>query len=268
MVNRDFIFRTVTALTACGFFFLTWFLFPRWGMPLLVSLVAMGLAYEYFRLIFYHQAVLRLFLCGLCFGAYLFWSFFLSLEDRFFLLTLPPILFFVISFWLLYFFSLKDMAESLGLSFISLFYIAFPSALFLSVFSRGFEAQSLLFLGVVFSGDVFAYLAGAFFKGKKWVPGISPGKTRAGFFCGLLAAGLVSGLGFHFSFKLNFFLFFLFGILAFFLAQTGDLFISLLKRRAGLKNTGRFLPGHGGLLDRLDGFLPAFCFLCLLLRFF
>ena len=270
MIKSNFIVRTGTALLSFGVFFLTWFFIPRWGLPLLVSLVVLGLCYEYFRLIFYPQAfsVLRLLLLGLCFGAYCFWAFFLRLEDRLFLLILPPVLFFASAFWLLYFFGLKDIAEKLSLSVLSLFYIAFPSALFLTAFSRGFEAQSFLFLMALCCGDIFAYLGGSFFKGKKWTPRISPKKTYAGLFCGLLAAGLSSGFGFYLSFGLSFFLFFLFGVLAFFIAQTGDLFISLLKRRAGLKNTGCFLPGHGGLLDRLDGVLPAFCFLCLLLRFF
>lgn len=147
-------------------------------------------------------------------------------------------------------------------SFLALFYIAFPAGWFLNVFFRGDSSSNILLviLSLVFSGDIFSYIGGQLLKGKKWVPFLSPGKTWSGLFCGLGGSGLVSGFGFGWINK-DFSLFFpcfLLGVFGFLLAQTGDLFASLLKRRAGVKDSSSLLPGHGGVLDRLDGFLLAF----------
>ena len=102
--------------------------------------------------------------------------------------------------------------------------------------------------------DIGGYIFGKIFKGKK-LTSISPNKTYAGmigsFLCSLLICILFVKF-LHFSIHLIFFT-----LLISLVSQSGDLFISYLKRKANIKDTGRFLPGHGGLLDRLDGIIFA-----------
>lgn len=116
-----------------------------------------------------------------------------------------------------------------------------------------------LFL-VVWATDIFAYVAGRSIGGPKLAPRVSPGKTWAGLGGGMVAAGIVGGVaglllgaGFWMPFGL--------GLVLALVAQAGDLFESALKRRASLKDSGHLIPGHGGLLDRIDGLIfaaPAF----------
>ena len=148
-----------------------------------------------------------------------------------------------------------SIIKSIFISFIGLLYILSP-VLFLDLYYKN-PLFILICLCIVFSGDIFAYLGGSILGGKKWLPIISPGKTWSGLFSGLFISGLVCSLCFYLNGYKNFLGFFLIGFFVFFVAQTGDVFISLLKRQAEVKDTGSLLPGHGGLLDRLDGFLVA-----------
>ena len=108
---------------------------------------------------------------------------------------------------------------------------------------------------LVWVADIAAYFAGRAFGRKKLAPTISPNKTVAGLYGGMAGAALLAGAwaliaGLHLAFVLLAPLFAL-------AAQGGDLFESWMKRRAGVKDSGGWLPGHGGVLDRLDGLVPV-----------
>ena len=118
--------------------------------------------------------------------------------------------------------------------------------------------QAFLFVAlIVWMTDILAYFVGRAVGGPRLWPRVSPNKTWSGAIAGLVggvAGGIVvayaSGLGRVSSL----------GVIALalsLLAQAGDLFESAVKRRFGAKDTGRIIPGHGGLMDRLDGFLFA-----------
>ena len=108
---------------------------------------------------------------------------------------------------------------------------------------------------VVWSTDIGAYFAGRAIGGPKLAPSISPNKTVAGLIGGVIAATMIAGLWVYAA-RLPATLLSLAAIFAV-AAQMGDLFESGLKRRAGVKDSGTWLPGHGGLLDRLDGLVPV-----------
>jgi phosphatidate cytidylyltransferase len=119
-------------------------------------------------------------------------------------------------------------------------------------------------LSVVWAADSGAYFAGRQFGGRwfgsrKLAPRISPNKTLEGLLGGL-AAGVVAGLGFAWLAGLTLPqvpAFVLVAIAAVLFSVVGDLFESLLKRHVGAKDSGNMIPGHGGILDRLDGVLAA-----------
>ena len=112
-------------------------------------------------------------------------------------------------------------------------------------------------MAVTWATDIFAYFAGRAIGGPKLAPAISPNKTWAGLAGGMAGATLASLL-LTSSAGLSAGLNILAPLLAL-AAQGGDLFESWMKRRAGVKDSGTLLPGHGGVMDRLDGLVPVAC---------
>ena len=107
-----------------------------------------------------------------------------------------------------------------------------------------------------FFSDIGGFVIGKSFKGKK-LSKISPNKTISGSYGSFLFALTVPFI-FNFFHSINLDLFIIFyTLLISFMCQTGDLIISFLKRKAKIKDTGNILPGHGGILDRVDGILLA-----------
>lgn len=127
----------------------------------------------------------------------------------------------------------------------------------LLMFERGLAWFATLFV-VVFAGDIGAYFVGRKIGGPKIAPVISPHKTWSGAYGGLCASALSGGLLCYYLFpQVPIVFFVLFSVLMGGFAQIGDFFESLMKRVAGVKDSGTIMPGHGGLLDRLDGILFA-----------
>ncbi len=110
-------------------------------------------------------------------------------------------------------------------------------------------------LSLVWATDIGAFFAGRAIGGPKIAPAISPSKTWAGLFGGMAMAMLLA-VGFHRWLALPVPLVWATPLLAV-AAQAGDFFESWMKRRAGVKDSGTLLPGHGGVLDRLDGVATA-----------
>jgi phosphatidate cytidylyltransferase len=108
---------------------------------------------------------------------------------------------------------------------------------------------------VTWSTDIFAYFAGRSIGGPKLAPKISPNKTWAGLIGGMAGAAIVGAVAAYLFGLDNWFL--LAGAPMGLLAQLGDLYESRVKRRLGVKDSGSLLPGHGGVLDRVDGLLPV-----------
>ncbi len=107
---------------------------------------------------------------------------------------------------------------------------------------------------VVFSGDTAAYFSGLYLGKRKLMESVSPKKTVAGAWGGLLGSGLSAWvLSFYIFPHYSAVLLIVGAVLTGFFAQMGDLFESLLKRVSHSKDSGKIMPGHGGVLDRLDG---------------
>ena len=126
---------------------------------------------------------------------------------------------------------------------------------------RGDDAAGLAALGlvmcVVWSSDIFAYFTGRALGGPKIMPSVSPKKTISGCLGGLLA-GVVLGSLFALAVtgEVHAWIVVLTACLSV-LGQAGDLFESWIKRHFGVKDSGRIIPGHGGLMDRIDALIVA-----------
>ena len=121
------------------------------------------------------------------------------------------------------------------------------------------KAMMISMLLVVASADVFAYLIGKSLGRRKLAPTISPGKTVEGLLGGIIGGGVAAWLTATLL-ALNAtqtLVWLLAALLATGFGVVGDLFESRLKRRAGVKHSSGLLPGHGGVLDRIDGLLAA-----------
>lgn len=156
----------------------------------------------------------------------------------------------------------KISLESIG---ISLFTMIYPATILVSllVINRYPTLEPLLMVfAITPCADTFAYFVGSIVKGKKLCPHISPNKTVSGFIGGLFG-GMIASLLVYFIFTEKgaifnsvFFEVLLFagaGIACALLTAYGDLVESVIKRKLGIKDMGKILPGHGGMSDRIDG---------------
>ncbi|MBR0555711.1 phosphatidate cytidylyltransferase [Ciceribacter sp. L1K23] len=130
----------------------------------------------------------------------------------------------------------------------------------------GFAAMLFVF-AVVWSTDILAYFVGRAIGGPKLAPRISPGKTWSGAIGGTLA-GVIGGVSLALVYFQNVGLWVVVvALLLSVFSQIGDLFESFIKRRFGVKDSSHLIPGHGGVMDRVDGLVFA-CFTAFFLAVF
>ena len=152
---------------------------------------------------------------------------------------------------------------------------------FMSVYAlrSNFNESGLIFflfvILICISTDIGGYCFGKIFKGPKLTT-ISPNKTYAGMIGGYILSVFSVIIIFKFNYKLDAFSntielnisLFIFVLLISTISQLGDIIISYFKRISKIKNTGKIIPGHGGLLDRIDGMIFAFPFSYIILYYF
>lgn len=162
-------------------------------------------------------------------------------------------------------FSSYDEFESFGSIFAGLLYIALPVALSPMMVMDGevFDGWLLLsFFIIIWVSDVGAYCLGTLFgqgpDSKRLAPKISPKKSWVGFWSGM-AFSVAAAVGLHFLTWLPFSIWhcIALGVIVNLGGVCGDLFESMWKRRFGVKDSGNIIPGHGGMLDRIDSMLVA-----------
>ena len=145
----------------------------------------------------------------------------------------------------------------LGAAYLS---VPLVAMLWLRGFGTGFDtpgARRVLFvILIVVAADAGAYFAGKTIGGPKFIPRLSPNKTWAGFAGGLVAGGLLGGVLAE-IWSDDFFEGVLVGLVLVVAAVAGDFLESGFKRHFGVKDTGGILPGHGGVLDRVDSHMAA-----------
>ncbi len=248
--------RIFSALILLPLFLLFLFKAPSFLLWMVASLVLLLSFYELSRMFsfpgkFYFSGFLFL-----LFFSFLFY--FLNSENFFFFLFFYMFLIFFASFLLF----LSKTPAFLGSLFfpyiVSIFYLLLTLAPIFYFFKINLSRWYLFyFFSVIFASDTGAYFTGKFLGKHPFFPAFSPKKTWEGFLGGLFSGILVSIILAKwlnlFSLKDSLLL----GIFLGISEALGDLFESALKRFCGVKDSGNLIPGHGGLLDRIDGVLFA-----------
>ncbi len=278
--------RVLTAVMLVPLVLLVVFRAPLWLFALLAAAIIVLALHEYLAIA--ETAGIKPFrrltyAVGLLF-VYLSWNAFAS-EPRGFLPHAPsawwmPFLLGPVIFGIPLVFR-KDLRMGLAASAASVFGILYiAGSLSLLITLRADRFQNILVIFVLFSvwaGDIAAYYVGRSIGKHKLAPIVSPNKSWEGAIASVMASVTLAVLVFHFQpqimklFREEYSLFpypswgrqpdwthiILLGIVTNIAAQFGDLFESALKRGAGLKDSGTILPGHGGILDRVDALLFA-----------
>lgn len=229
----------------------------RTAFALFICLAAAAGLLEYYALVLSKETIAAR-AAGLALGLALFVSFWTGSHQ-----AVPAVL--VLSFFgaamicLARFDSQTPFPELLYKQVVGFLYIPFLLGHLILIRDWDLGVTWMFFLlAVIFAGDTAAYYTGKAFGRHKLAPGISPGKTIEGAVAGLVGNLVVGGL-----FKKYCFTEFAWGhwilliVVMGALGQAGDLFESMLKRSVRQKDSGRMLPGHGGLLDRIDALLFA-----------
>ncbi len=149
---------------------------------------------------------------------------------------------------------------NIAVTLLAPFYVAFPFAFlhFLAFHHGMYDFKLLLsFFVLIWANDTGAYCVGVLIGRHKFFPRISPNKTWEGFAGGVIVAMLVGVVISIFDSYLSMYQWVLVAFLMSVMGSLGDLVESMIKRAAGVKDSGSFLPGHGGVLDRFDAVIFA-----------
>ena len=173
--------------------------------------------------------------------------------------------FLILSSFLINLYYYKTYNDFITFSFSNLIIISFFSLIEILLMSNGLNLFLYLVL-LISSMDVFAYLGGKLLGNIKIIPKISNGKTVEGTFVGLISTVAISFMIkdlINLDTLSSLLLGFVIGILSF----LGDMFESFVKRKTGIKDSGKLIPGHGGLMDRFDGYILVLPFFYILSYF-
>jgi phosphatidate cytidylyltransferase len=257
--------RVITALILIPFLIGIIYFAPPWVFTILVLFVALVSLNEFYAMMRPKApetiVLLNYLLTALLFCALLGKGFFSI--GIFPLFVLFPLAFFISSYS-----KNRPKMGDIGRTIMGPFYICLPLA-FVAIIARLPQGQIWIFfiLAVIFAGDTCSFYLGRSF-GRHKLTRISPGKTWEGALGGLLANVVSAGIfGYLFFPSLSLISIVVIGIAIGISGQVGDLAESMLKRMSNVKDSGTILPGHGGLLDRIDSLLFAIPVLYLYLSY-
>jgi len=247
--------RVITAFIGIPLLIGVIYLAPSWVFTILILFVALVGLNEFYSMMRPKVAEKVVFLNYLLTIA-LFFSllgkgpFYISILPLFVLFPLAPLIFSYPKH--------RAKMGDIGQIIMGPFYICLPLA-FLAIIARLPQGQLWVFfiLAVTFAGDICSFYSGRLL-GRHKLTQISPGKTWEGALGGLTANLISAGiLGYLFFPSLSIISIMVLGIVIGICGQVGDLAESMLKRISNIKDSGKILPGHGGMLDRIDGLLFA-----------
>lgn len=260
---KNLTIRAASALVVVALLGLCYYAFGSMGLLLFSMFFYTFVLYEGSKLLAIDQlpslSLKVIFYCST--ALIFFFILFLSTKISFYIYTFISVLFMLVSMFI----SIKKkmiLEEVFNYQlklYFTWFYLGMLPATCLELLLKNNGAQwFLILLCLVFSGDIMAYLFGMAFGKHLLLPEISPKKTWEGAIGGLIATVLTAVVSRNLlSLQVSLFDTILFAMFLSFVAQAGDFFESLLKRVSNVKDSGQIMPGHGGLLDRIDGLLFA-----------
>jgi phosphatidate cytidylyltransferase len=252
----------VTALASAFLLFFSGYIYGSWGLLWISTIaIALGIA-EYSRIAFSRFDVSRSFMwlfaitCIVLYSTLVHWP-----HHGLLIFAVCTSLFLCTSLWITRnSLANEKLLPALGMGSLGMLYcVTLPVFAIWLLFLHNGPMWFWFLLLVVFAGDTFAFFGGRFFGNKKLMPEISPNKTVEGSIAGLIGSALTGIIFVTLVFPETPVLrVTLFCLACGFVGQAGDLLMSLVKRVAQVKDSGSIMPGHGGILDRLDGiFLSA-----------
>jgi len=131
--------------------------------------------------------------------------------------------------------------------------------IFLILSSGNGSLKIIEIICIIWIFDTFCYLGGKIFNGKKLMPNISKGKTFNGLYSGIVVTLIISSF-YYLETNNNLYMLLFLVIPVITLSFLGDLTVSVLKRSVNIKDSGYIIPGHGGIIDRMDSFVFVFLF--------
>ncbi len=247
--------RLITAVVLAGGITTAVLFFPTWVVSWIIAVFWLGGSWEWTGLVrlqgaervFYTVAMATLMFLLAFGGIEQSWAY--------------PITMISVGWWMLSLMVLLRLPRHIPLAIVGVVgpFVLIPSWFLLSHLHQGFIHGAELIMSlllIVWATDVGAYLIGSLWGKVRLAPRVSPGKTWEGVIGGIALAGLVS-LGASIMLDVPRGLFIAIGISTAISSVVGDLTISLFKRNVSMKDSGRLLPGHGGILDRIDSLTAA-----------
>jgi phosphatidate cytidylyltransferase len=259
--------RILTAIVLIALVFAIVFFGQMWMITVFAALIAELAAYEYLQLASLSGAKVPLWWMGLATAMVFVVTFAWPIEAQLPVLSALGFLLFAVSGFSA---PLNRVLADTSAGLFGLVYIAYPLSLLPLIWNRDDGKPLLVFLMVcVWAGDIAALYIGKNFGRHKLAPKLSPGKTWEGSAASLAGSMLVAAIVFWIGDALSdrgnmvlhiqepFWQLMLLAVIVNAAAQLGDLLESAIKRGAGVKDSGTMLPGHGGILDRIDALLLA-----------
>ena len=250
--------RIITALILVSLILLAIIFLPFYLFAVFLTLLMLFAAWEWCLLVGIHKRISRL-VYVVCVGLFMFLAWHAPIL---------PVLIIAVLFWLigLYFIVRYPKSSALWANGVLVrammgILVIVPCWLALNMLRAAQDgSQTIIFmLFLIWAVDTGAYFAGKNWGKHKLCPRVSPNKTWEGVYGGLILTGVIAAIGcmlmnvapIHWTSVI------MLALLTAAFSVIGDLFESMLKREVGIKDTGRYLPGHGGFLDRIDSLLAA-----------
>jgi len=247
--------RLITAIVTLPFLVLIIYFAPLWVFIILILFVALISLSEFYTMV-KPRAEKKIILINYLLTAALFLS--ILVKDFLFIAIFPLFVLLPLTFSIFDYSMNNHNTSNIGRIIMGPFYICLPLILLIMI-GRLPQGQYWVFfiLAVIFAGDIGSFYVGKFLGRHKLTP-LSPGKTWEGAIGGLIANALCAvALSYAIFPSLSRITIFILGIGVGISGQIGDTAESMLKRMSDVKDSGKILPGHGGMLDRIDSLLFA-----------
>jgi len=240
---------------------------PVIGFQFLILLLVLGSLKELYRLIMPNDNFSLI--TGLCFGLIFSVMLIFSIGMDFILPIGLSAFFILLLLHMAYFTTVEHVVNRIGLILFGTIYLSFTLPAFVWLREASYGRSLIVFtLAIVAVADSFAFGAGKLFGKHKMSPLISPNKTYEGLIGSFVGGVFASVVCWQIFWpELSALLVVILGIVVAFIGAMGDLVESLIKRGCHIKDSGNLLPGHGGILDRIDALVFAAPFVYFLFKF-